>query len=76
LVAKAGKDPQVLDALAAAYAELGRYDEARKAAEAAERLVTHGGQSELAEQIHMRLDLYRSGTPYRMPSMEHENSDR
>jgi tetratricopeptide (TPR) repeat protein len=53
----------VLDTLAAAYAERGEFDEARKWIKQALDLAT---QEEKAE-IRSRSDLYQSGKPYRMP---------
>jgi tetratricopeptide (TPR) repeat protein len=53
--------PIRLDTLAASYAAAGRFPEAVRAAEAAERNIADGI---LAEQIRARLALYRAGTPY------------
>ena len=57
--------PNVLDTLAAAYAEIRRYAEAIGAAERALGLARSRGDSDLAQQIELRLDLYRRGQPYR-----------
>ena len=57
-----------LDTLAAAYASAGRFDEAATTANEAWQLAQAGGQSSLAEEIHMRLQLYRSHKPYREPT--------
>ncbi len=59
------KDPTVLDALAAAYAEVGRWDEATRAAQEATSLAKAAGQSELVGQIDARLGLYRQQKPFR-----------
>ena len=56
-----GTHPIRLDTLAAGYAAAGRFPEAVRAAEAAERNIADGI---LAEQIRARLALYRAGTPY------------
>jgi len=56
-----------LDALAAAYASAGRYDEAVAAARLGIALASSGGQAEVAAQFGVRLQLYQNGTPYRMP---------
>jgi tetratricopeptide (TPR) repeat protein len=61
------QDPAVLDALAAAYAEVGRFDRAvdlgREARAAAEKV----GLTNLAAEIGERLLLYQRGEPYRAP---------
>jgi tetratricopeptide (TPR) repeat protein len=54
-----------LDALAAAYAELGRFPEAISTAGDAVRLAEKEGKSKLAEDIRARVALYQSGKPYR-----------
>ncbi len=55
----------VLDTLAAAYAEAGRFAEATSAARQAQAAAVAQGRAELAEQIHQRLALYGSNRPYR-----------
>jgi tetratricopeptide (TPR) repeat protein len=57
------QDAPALDALAAAYAAAGRFDEAAAAARAALALLPGG--SEPATAIQNRLDLYLKGLPYR-----------
>ncbi len=63
--------PLMLDALAAAYAAVGNYDEAVHQAERAVRLIGErpGNDpqrtSELIANIQARVDLYRNGKPYR-----------
>jgi tetratricopeptide (TPR) repeat protein len=59
--ARASSDADVLDTLAAAYAETGRFAEAVAAAKKA--LVS--GDSGMAEALKARLALYESGAPYR-----------
>jgi tetratricopeptide (TPR) repeat protein len=56
-----------LDALAAAYAAAGRYDEAVAAARSGIALASATGQTEAAAQFGLRLQLYQDRKPYRMP---------
>jgi tetratricopeptide (TPR) repeat protein len=60
-----GRDAAGLDALAAAYASAGRFADAVATANAARRLAESAGQDSLAQEIHMRLQLYRDRKPYR-----------
>jgi protein O-mannosyl-transferase len=61
--ATARQAPQLLDTLAAAYAEAGRFEEAiRVAQEAAARAETNH-QAELAAMIQSRLALYENTSP-------------
>jgi Flp pilus assembly protein TadD len=60
-------DPWLLDALAAAYAAAGRFDEAVPAAQRAARVASERGAPDLARQIRGRLALYRRDTAYRRP---------
>jgi tetratricopeptide (TPR) repeat protein len=57
------KSPEVLDTLAAAYADAGRFSEAAETAEKALKLADP--QSELAAAIQSRLELYRQNKPFR-----------
>lgn len=57
-----GRNPSSLDALAAAYAAAGRFDEATRTAEAAEALAVTTSPA-LAAEIKARLNLYRAGRP-------------
>jgi tetratricopeptide (TPR) repeat protein len=59
------RSPQVLDTLAAAYAEAGRFDDAVRAADLAIQLL---GDSPEAVPIAERRDGYRAGRPYRSPA--------
>jgi tetratricopeptide (TPR) repeat protein len=64
-VAAAGRaDPNVLDTLAAAYAEAGRFPEAVDAAQKAFDIASSSGEEALASEIKQRMELYRSGRPY------------
>jgi tetratricopeptide (TPR) repeat protein len=60
-----GREPAVFDALAAAYAEAGRFPEAVKTAQAGLGLVTRQTDPRVAEGLKARLALYEKGTPYR-----------
>jgi len=60
-----GREPSILDAEAAAYAELGRFNEAVQTAERALDLARQRGDAELAVAIDNRIGLYRSGAPFR-----------
>jgi tetratricopeptide (TPR) repeat protein len=58
------KKPAVLETLAAAYAEAGRFDEAVTTAENAKNLLTLANQPELARRNEKLLELFRGGHPY------------
>lgn len=58
-------DPRALDALAAAYAETGRFEQAVAAAETALSLAQAKGDAGLAAEIEKRIQLYRKSQPYR-----------
>jgi tetratricopeptide (TPR) repeat protein len=58
------RDPLILDALAAAYAEAGRMQEAVKQAVAALDLAESSGKVKLAQQIRERLQMYKAGRTY------------
>ena len=60
-----GDEPTVLDALAMACAEVGRFDDAQKAAQDAVRLNTANGQTNDAILVQQRLQLYQSHQPFR-----------
>jgi spermidine synthase len=59
-----GKDPAVLDTLAAAYAEAGRLGDAVRTAQAAIAMIKGAGQADQARAIQKRLKLYQGGQPY------------
>jgi tetratricopeptide (TPR) repeat protein len=58
------KEPKLLDTLAAAYAEAGKFDEAVRMAESAAELAKLSGQEQLAADIDNRLKLYRQKQVY------------
>jgi len=62
----AGKDPTVLDALAAAYAESGQYSQAVSTAQRALDLATTHGDASLVQGIRYRMSLYQSNKPFRI----------
>jgi len=55
------------DILAAAQANAGEFEQAIASASLALGLARDAGQSDLAAGIELRLNLYRSGQPYRRP---------
>src|SRR5438067_3000101 len=61
------RDLAVLDALGAAYACAGRYDDAVRTARNGLDLATRAGQTAVASQFRQRIDLYQSGQPVRLP---------
>jgi tetratricopeptide (TPR) repeat protein len=60
-----GKDAAALDARAAAEAETGDFAAAKADAQAALKLAVANGETKLAGEIRVRLDLYRAGKPFR-----------
>ena len=60
------EDPDQLDTLAAAYAEVGRFGEAVTTAQRAESLARSGGRDDLAAEIAARVQTYQAGRPYRV----------
>ena len=61
------KDLSVLDALAAAYAAAGRFDEAVETVQAAVSLAESKGLTDVAARFRERLSLYQQRRPYRFP---------
>ena len=61
------QDPGICDTMAAAYAELGQFDEACRQAQTGMKLAKEAGLTDLAREVSRRLELYRSGRPYREP---------
>jgi len=64
---RAGVRAETLDAVAAALAECGRFEEAASTEARARAMASAAGDSALAAQIDQRLELYRRGEPYRLP---------
>ena len=62
-----GRRVDALDALAAAYAEAGRFPEALAAAQEALELATQQNNRALADVLQARISLYEAGKPYRQP---------
>ncbi|MGA3285285.1 MAG: tetratricopeptide repeat protein [Verrucomicrobiota bacterium] len=62
------REPLFLGTLSAAYAEVGRFEDAIRTAGKANDLAVAAGNQELAGQIQQLLELYRAGKPY------HENA--
>ena len=59
--------PSVLDTMAAAYAEAGRFDEAVKAEQRAVESADQAGEKGRAAKLRQRLQLYESRQPFREP---------
>ena len=64
-----GRSPVILRILAAAYAEAGRFGDARQNAEEAMDLARAAGQTNLMKQISDELKFYTTGRPF------HQNSE-
>jgi tetratricopeptide (TPR) repeat protein len=60
-----GREPSILDALAAAYAEAGRFPDAVRTAERALDLARQQGNAELAVALDALAALYRARAPFR-----------
>lgn len=63
-----GKEPVILDTLAAAYAEAGRFPEAVQTAKEAMELAERQKIPSLIASIQTKLRLYEAGKPYRAPA--------
>jgi tetratricopeptide (TPR) repeat protein len=61
------QDVGALVVLAAAYAEVGRFDDARRVANDALRLAQAAGQEQLVADIRAQLERYQAGAPLRLP---------
>jgi hypothetical protein len=70
------RDPVLLDALAAAYAETGRFQDAIHIERTAAQLARQQKQEKQLNQIMSRLQLYQFGQPYREAPTQHEPSRR
>ncbi len=58
--------PKMMDTLAAAYAEAGRFPEAIQATRKAMDLARPSGKTALLKQLEARMPLYQAGQPYHM----------
>ncbi len=63
------KNPDVLGSLAAALAEMGRYNEATTVAERAMGLADQSGDSERRQTLRQQVESYRRHLPYRDPPL-------
>ena len=61
------QDASILDCLAAAYAEAGRFPDAKTTAQKAFDLAHSKSDMGAEARIHAHLDVYRSGKPLREP---------
>ena len=61
-------NPRYLDILAAAYAETGQFKNAIQVAERIHQMALKAGKSEFAATIAARLDGYKAGKPFRLPT--------
>src|SRR5438034_1969101 len=59
------KQSGLLDTLAAAYANAGRFEEAVKTGEEAFSIAKAAGENNFADSIRARIDLYKKGSPFR-----------
>ena len=66
--ATGGERPEVLDTLAAAYAEARRYDDATATARDALAMLRDARRDDLARELERRLRLYEQGRAYREPA--------
>jgi tetratricopeptide (TPR) repeat protein len=60
-----GQEPTVLDTLAAAYAEAGRFPEAIDTAQRALSIAAQHSDKQLADGLKLRIALYQAATPFR-----------
>lgn len=60
-----GRQAKALDCLAAAHAEMGRFSDAVATARKALDLATQQGKRQLADDLRVRLALYKAGKPFR-----------
>jgi Flp pilus assembly protein TadD len=60
-----GTDPVILAAMAAAYAEAGRFPEAVETARRARQLAAVQNNTGLVEALQIQMELYQAGSPFR-----------
>ena len=63
-----GENPVFLSTLAAAYAEAGRFDDARRSVQKAIDLARAVGRPALADELNGELKLYEAGLPFHQES--------
>ncbi len=63
----AGKNPMALDALAAAYAETGKFADAIQTARTALDLARQANDEAVMDSLKDRIALYEEGKPFRSP---------
>jgi Tfp pilus assembly protein PilF len=66
-----GENPVILNTLAAAYAEAGRFAEALETARRALALAGAQSNSRLAGQLQYEMKLYQAGSPFHIPEQTH-----
>ncbi len=59
-----GREPAILDTVAASLAETGRFDEAAAIAQRSLELAVRQQKTSLANDLRQRIRLYRAGSPY------------
>jgi tetratricopeptide (TPR) repeat protein len=64
--------PDYLLALAAAYAEAGRFDDAVRTAERIRAMALRGGRADIAAAAEAHLALYRAGRPFRLGMLDED----
>lgn len=67
-----GRDPVVLDTLAAAHAEAGQFSEALEVAHLALAIASGWGNGPLTDGIRARVNLYQAGSPYHETGKQHD----
>ncbi len=65
----------MLDTLAMAYAELGRFDDAQKAEQDALRLAENNRQTNDVPILRQRLELYKNRQPFRQSFIKAPSSE-
>ena len=69
-----GQSPEILDTLAAAYADTGRFAEAVETIKRSLSIATARNNQTLASALQNRLKLYEGNHPFRDPGLEHSTS--
>jgi Flp pilus assembly protein TadD len=66
-----GENPIILNTLAAAFAEAGRFSEAVETARRALRLAETQSNTNLTGQLQLEMKLYQAGSPFHSPEQTH-----